>query len=157
MSERVGVFIDVDSAAATAEIAAIKAKTDEVVRQWKIDRTILIQQIREAFTLISQLMSSFRQAMSLFGQQIDPFFSALIGMVFALTSMLISSAAVLKATILGAPVGAIIFGLAVAFNILTIGKLLADKEASDGIISNMIQTLAEGYERQKGTIGGFSI
>ena len=142
MSERVSVDVVVDTTQATASIQETKAGADAVVRQWKIDRAIIIQQVREGLTLISQLWSSFRQAMTLFGRQIDPFFGALIGMVLATTSMLISAAATLSATILGAPVGAVIFGLAVSFNILSIGKLIADKEKTDAILTNMAQAIA---------------
>ena len=88
----------------------------------------------------------------------DPFFSALIGMVLSTTSMLISSATVLTATVLGAPVGAIIFGLAISFNILTLGKLIADKEATDGIITSMMQAIASGTKSARpapGGLGGF--
>ena len=136
----------------------MRAALDKLTTEAKIARALVIQTVREGFFLLSSLMSSFRQAMSLFGQQMDPFFSALIGMVLSTTSMLISSATVLTATVLGAPVGAIIFGLAISFNILTLGKLIADKEATDGIITSMMQAIASGTKSARpapGGLGGF--
>jgi len=157
VSDRVTIYIGADTTEAEADIEAVKAKADAVTKQWKIDRAVLVQQVREGFTLISQMWGTFRQAMSLFGQQIDPFYSALVGMVMSTTSMLISSATTLSATILGAPVGAILFGLAVSFNILTLAKLVADKQATDGILDSLSQALSNktsGLQNQSG-LGGF--
>lgn len=157
VSDRITIYLGVDTTEAESSIDAVKAKADEVTRQWKIDRALLIQQVREGFMLISQMWSSFRQGMSLFGQQIDPFFGALIGMVLSTTSMLISSATAISATVLGAPVGAILFGVAVSFNIISIAKLIADKQASDGILTNISQALSNitsGRPNQSG-MGGF--
>ena len=155
MSNRVDVTVAVSTVQAQLDINTVKAQADEVVRQWKIDRAIMIQQIREGLTLISQLWSTFRQAMSLFGQQIDPFFGALVGMVLATTSMLISASATLSATVLGIPLGAVIFGLAMSFNILTIAKLVADKEKTDGMMTSMIQAISRGAQGGgvPGTVG----
>ena len=157
MSDKVTIIVGVDTTQAEAGIDAVKARADAIVKQWKIDRAILVQQIREGFTLISQLWSTFRQAMSLFGQQIDPFYSALVGMVLSTTSMLISSATAISATILGAPVGAILFGVAISFNILTLAKLIADKQATDGILTSVSQSLSNitsGRPNMSG-LGGF--
>ena len=157
MSDRVTIHIDVDTTQAETSIDAVKAKADEVTRQWKIDRALLIQQVREGFMLISQIWSSFRQGMALFGQQIDPFFSALIGMVLSTTSMLISAATVLTGTGVGAAMGAVLFGVAVGFNIVSIAKLIADKQATDGILDSISQGLSNitsGRQNQSG-LGGF--
>ena len=154
MSDRVTIHIDVDATQAEAEIDAVKAQADAVTKQWKIDRAILIQQVREGFTLISQMWSTFRQGMALFGQQIDPFFGALVGMVLSTTSMLISSATAISATVLGAPVGAILFGVAIGFNILSLGKLVADKAATMGMFDNINQEISRMTSIGRGVTGG---
>ena len=127
MSERMTIGVDVDTSAAHTNLAELQTAIDQQARDMRIHRNTLIRQIREGFTLISSLMSSFRQAMSLMGAQIDPFFSALIGMVLSTTSMLISAGTTLAATGIGGVAGAIILGLAISFNILTLGKLIDDK------------------------------
>ncbi len=152
------IFLGMNADAAFRTVAEVKAKIDEMTEKAKIARALVIQQIREGFFLISTLMSSMRQAMTLFGQQIDPFFSALVGMVLSTTSMLISSATALSATVIGIPVGAILFGVAISFNILTIGKLIADKEKTDGILTSLSQAIASGAgatRQAPGGLGGF--
>jgi hypothetical protein len=157
MVSDVVIGISGDASQYNAELEAAKAKKDALVREWKIDRNTLLRQVREGFTMISSLMSSFRQAMSIFGQQIDPFFSALIGMVLATASMLISAATVLAMTGIGGVAAALIFGLAVGFQILTIEKLLVDKAATDdwmGQIQRELRRLQENRGPQRTPIGG---
>lgn len=127
---------------AFAEIKAVRDAADQQVRDWKIQRNTILRQIREGFTLISSLMSSARQAFSVFGGTIDPFFSALIGMVLSTASMLISAATVLVGTGVGAAAGAVIFGLAVGFNILTTIKLIKDKAEINSALFDMQQIIA---------------
>ena len=127
MSERVEIGITIDTSEAQMSIEEVQARADEVTKEWRINRNTILRQVREGFTMISSLMSSFRQAMSLMGQQIDPFFSALIGMVLSTASMLISSATTLAMTGIGGAAAAVILGIAISFQILTLGKLLADK------------------------------
>lgn len=156
VSDNVRITLDVDATAALASIDAVKAQADEQARQWATQRNTMLRQIREGFTLISQLMSTVRQAFSIFGQQIDPFYSALIGMVLATASMLLSAASVLSATVLGAPVGAVLFGLAIGFQILTLGKLVADKVHSEGVMEQMQSNLADlGSIVSRQGLGGF--
>ena len=78
-----------DTSDVLAKVTLVNAAVDEMTRKAKIARALVVQQVREGLTLISSMMSSFRMAMSLFGQTIDPFFSALVGMVLSTTSMLI--------------------------------------------------------------------
>ena len=131
-----------DTSGAHASMTELQAAIDQQAREWQIQRNTMLRQIREGFTLISQMMSTFSQAMSLIGAQVDPFFSAMIGMVLSTTSMLISSASVLSATVLGAPVGAILLGLAIAFNILTMAKLVDDKFNITESFKKMTQELS---------------
>ncbi|MHA2067917.1 MAG: hypothetical protein ACXABY_26445, partial [Candidatus Thorarchaeota archaeon] len=86
-------------------------------------------------------MSSFRQAMSLFGQQIDPFFSALISMVIATASMLISASTVLAMTGIGGAAALVVFSLAISFQVLTLGKLIADKAETDGLLDKIMSAM----------------
>ena len=154
------IGISADATEAFQEIQAVKAAMDEQTRDWKIQRNTILRQIREGFTLISQLMSAMGQAFTLFSQQIDPFFSALIGMVLSTASMLISSATTLALTGIGGVAAAIILGIAVSFQILTLGKLVADKEKTDGIISSLLEGIASGStggatQQPRGGLGGF--
>lgn len=154
MSEEVRVNLTVDSTEAKLSIDEIKAKADEVTREWKINRNTILRQVRETFTLISSLFSSFRQAMSLFGQQIDPFFSALVSMVLATASMLISAATTLAATGIGGAAAAVVFGIAMAFQILTLTKLTADKAETMGLFRDIQQQIKISKILKQG--GGFS-
>ena len=141
MSERMTIGVDVDTSAAHTNLAELQTAIDQQARDMRIHRNTLIRQIREGFTLISSLMSSFRQAMSFMGAQIDPFFSALIGLVLSTTSMLISAGTTLTGTGIGAVAGAIILGLAISFNILTLGQLLNDKFDIKQTIDEMRQEM----------------
>ena len=152
MSEGSVTFaITADSTAAFASIAVLQEAIDQQARDWKIQRNTLMRQIREGFTLISSLMSSFRQAMSLIGAQVDPFFSALIGLVLSTTSMLISSATVLAATGVGGVAAAILFGVAISFNILSLAKLADDKFKISEMFSEIRQELHAHPITDRGT------
>jgi hypothetical protein len=157
MSKDVTITINADLKRFNISADEAKAKADAIVKEWKIQRALIIQQVREAFHLIGSLISTIRQAMSLFGQQIDPFFSSLVSMVMALTSMLLSSATVLTATGIFAPVGAVLFGLAVSFNILTMAKLVSDKIHTEGVLDQIMSNLSDmGRGKLFGTgMGGF--
>ena len=148
MVSDITIALMTDATQSFAEIKAVKDAHDEMVREHKIARNTMLRQIREGFTLISQLMSAMGQAFTLFSQQIDPFFSALIGMVLSTASMLISSATTLALTGIGGVAAAIILGIAVSFQILTLGKLVADKEKTDGIISSMMQSISAAAEKR---------
>ena len=160
VSDRVTIFLGLDADETFREIRDVKDAADQAVRDWKIQRNTMLRQIREGFTLVSQLMGAVRQAFAIFGAQIDPFFSALIGMVLSTASMLISSATTLALTGIGGAAAAVVFGLAISFQILTLGKLVADKEKTDGIITSLSQAVASassgGAARQaRGGLGGF--
>ena len=160
VSDRVTIFLGIDADEAFQEIAAVKGAADEQARLWKIQRNTILRQIREGFTLISSLMSSARMAFSLIGAQIDPFFSALIGMVLSTASMLISAASTLALTGVGGVAAAVLFGLAIGFQVVTIAKLIADKERTDGILTSLSQAIASGSiggaaRQAPGGLGGF--
>ena len=144
MSEGSVTFaITADTTEAFASITELQAAIDQQARDMRIHRNTLIRQLREGFTLISSLMSSFRQAMSLIGAQMDPFFSALVGLVLSTTSMLLSASTTLAMTGIGGVAAAIILGLAISFNILTLAQLADDKfEISRAFTSMRQQMLA---------------
>jgi len=127
VSKDVTVGIVVDSVQAQLAIKDIMEQAAAATKEWKTRRAEIISGIRQTMTMISSLMSSFRQAMSLIGEQIDPFFSALIGMVLSTVSMLLSVATGLAATgPIGSAAAAVVLGIAISLNILTTGKLIAD-------------------------------
>ena len=150
MSEGTVTFaITADTTSAFASIAELQEAIDQQARDAKIHRNTLMRNIREGYTLISQMMSAFRQAMSLIGAQIDPFFSALIGLVLSTTSMLISAGTTLAATGIGGVAGAIILGLAVSFNIITLAKLIDDKIDIKESFRVMVQEIQAAPIRQQ--------
>ena len=121
------VGLIVDTVQAQLAIQDIVAQGEAATQDWARKRQMIISGIRQTMSMISSLMSSFRQAMSLIGQQIDPFFSALIGMVISTVSMLLSVGAGMVGTGIGSAAGAVVIGIAVALNILTTAKLVADQ------------------------------
>jgi hypothetical protein len=155
VSDRVEIVIDVDDTEAQMTLDEIQARADEVTKEWKINRNTILRQVREGFTMISSLMSSFRQAMSLFGAQIDPFFSALISMVLSTASMLISAGTTLAMTGVGGIAGAVILGLAIGFQILTLAQLAADKVQLMGGIEGIMDAIKRSaYATARGQGGG---
>ena len=121
------VGLIVDTVQAQLAIQDIVAQGEAATQDWARKRQMIISGIRQTMSMISSLMSSFRQGMSLIGQQIDPFFSALIGMVISTVSMLLSVGVGLVGTGIGSAAGAVVIGIAVALNILTTAKLVADQ------------------------------
>ncbi len=140
-----------ETSAAHASLTELQEAIDQQARDWKIQRNTLMRQIREGFTLISSLMISFRQVMSILGAQIDPFFSALSGMVLSTTSMLISSATALAGTGVGAVAAAIMLGIAISFNIITTAQLVSDKFNIAEAFSAMKQELYARPRTARGT------
>lgn len=59
--------------------------------------------------------------------EIDPFFDALLSIVSATVSLMLSVAAGLAATGIGGPAAAVVAGIAIGLNILTTAKLIASK------------------------------
>ena len=137
----VTIPITADTTGAFASITELQAAIDQQARDWKIQRNTLMRQLREGFALISSLMSSFRQAMSLIGAQIDPFYSALIGMVLSTASMLISAATTLALTGIGGVAAAVILAIAISFQILTTAQLVSDQFEIGEAFSAMKQEL----------------
>ena len=90
--------------------------------------------------------------MSLLGQQIDPFFSSLVSMVIATTSMILSAATVISGTGIGATIGAYMFAVAMTFNLITLGKLVADKAHTMGLFDNIDRQISMAGQRTP--IGG---
>lgn len=140
MDERVTIGLEVDSSQASAELSAIQQRADKVTREWAVNRNTILRQIRESYTMISSLVGSFRQAMSLFNAQIDPFYDALLNVVMSTVSMLISAASTLASTGIGGAAAAVVMAIAISFNILTTAKLIEDRF---GVSQSLKQITAE--------------
>ncbi len=134
-----------DSSDGFAKVKSLQDAINQQARDWQIQRNKLMREIREGFMLVSSLMMSFRQVMGIIGAQIDPFFSALVGLVLSTTSMLISSATVLAATGIGGVAAAIMFGIAISFNILSLAKLADDQFK----ISEQMRTIKLAVQAQR--------
>ena len=156
MSDRVDITVAVHTEEADASIEATKAKADATVEQWRLDRMEIIQGVRESITLISTMMSSYRQFMSIIGAQVDPFYSALIGMTLSTISMLLSLSAVLALTVVWAPVAVVIASIGIGLQIATLVKLIKDKADTSGTFNNLNNRIAGNIARiGKGMLGGF--
>jgi len=139
VSNDVTIGVEVDTLAAEQSLDEVQKRADEITKNWAVQRNTILRQVREGFTMISSLMSSARQAFALFGAQIDPFFSALVSTVLATASMLISAATTLALTGIGGVAAAVVFAIAISFQILTLGKLIDDKTQ---ILSGFAKMLA---------------
>lgn len=150
VSNRVDFTVDVSTAAAEANIERMKAQADAAVQKWRLQRVEIIQGIRETMTLLSSMMTSASQVMTLIGQQIDPFFSALIGMTLSTISMMLSMSAALSATVIGVPAALLIGSIAIGLNLVLLMKLLKDKAETMTFFTDMRQSMAG----QRTAIGG---
>jgi len=137
-SDNVTLGIDIDTSAADASIDNLMTRCDEVTRKAIDAHKTVMQKVRQGMTMISSMMSSFHQAMSLFGLQVDSFYGALIGMTLSTISMILSIAAGLAVTGVGIPASVALMAVAVGLNILTIGKLISDKMHTEGIWNDII-------------------
>ena len=153
-SPPVTVGIVVDSIQAQLAIKDVMDQADAATRDWQSRRAEILSGIRQATTLIASLMSSFRQAISLIGAQIDPFFSALIGMVLSTVSMLVSIGVGLIGSGIGGAAGAVVLGIAIGMQVLTIAKLTADQTGISEEFHKMKVNLA--IERQGQTEPSFN-
>ena len=149
----INVSLIMDTVQAQLAIQDIVAQGEAATKDWARKRQMIISGIRQTMTMVSSLMSSFRMAMSLIGQQIDPFFSTLIGMVISTVSMLLSVGAGLVGTGIGAAAGAVVIGIAVGINILTTAKLIADQLEIKADFTAMREAIAESI--QQTARGGF--
>ena len=152
MSDDVIIRVRVDSNEVDASIEATKAKADEVVREWKANRQEIIRGVREAMGYVNSLISNYREAMSIMGQQIDPFFDALLGMVSATVSLLLSIATVFIATGVGSTFGAVIGALAVGLSVLSYAKLMTSKAEIMAGLADLTAKISMGGQRTP--IGG---
>ena len=155
MSSNVTVGIVVDSVQAQLAIQDVMRMSKAATEDWKSRRQEIMSGIRTTMTHISSLMSSFRMAMSLIGQTIDPFFSTLIGMVISTVSMLLSVGAGLTGSGIGIAAGAVVIGIAVALNILTTAKLVADQLEIKTNFTALRESLAGAITAGEQTPQGF--
>ena len=125
--DRVMIFLGINTDEVDASIEATQAKADATVAFWRRSRQEILSGIRNTMTMLSTMMSSFRVAMSIIGAQIDPFFSALIGMTLSTVSMMLSLSAALAVTGVGFSAAMLLASIAVGLNIALMGKLINDK------------------------------
>ena len=153
----IGISLIVNTVQAQLAIQDIQAQGEAATQEWARKRQQILSGIRQTMTMVSSLMSSFRMAMSLIGQQIDPFFSTLIGMVISTVSMLLSVGVGLVGTGIGAAAGAVVIGIAVGINILTTAKLIADQleiKADFSAVRAALINVSKNMQQNAG-LGGF--
>ena len=124
MSEGVTFSVNVDTSAAQLELTTLMTMTDKAVAEMVKARQKIIAGVRQGMYMVNSLISSYRQAMSLFGQTIDPVFDAMLTMLTATVSMMLAIAAAYTSTIALAPLGAVVAGIAIGLNILSYAKLV---------------------------------
>lgn len=148
----VTITVGVDATQAEAEMAAIQTQADAVVKDWAEKRRTILSQVREAFTAVQSLISSVRSAMSLFGEQLSPFYDALFGIVASTVSLLLSVAAAFYSSVVLSPYAVVISGIAIGLNILTTAKLVIDKITIMASITEIQTKLS--FAGQRTPIGG---
>jgi len=141
------IKVGVDTTEVDSSIEATAAKADEVVKTWATQRRTIMSQVREAMSNISSLISSFREAISLMGAQIDPFFDVILGMVSATISMLLAVAAAYSATIIGAPWAIVIAAIALGLSAFSFGQTMASKAILAASFADMNAKLSMAGQR----------
>ena len=155
MSDKiVSVSLQVETTQTEASITATKEKSDAAVKEWRLRRMEIVQGVREAMTLISTSYSTFTQFMQVIGAQIDPFYSALIGLALSTVSMMLSMSAALAATGVGIPAAVIIGGIAITLNAMLIAKLLYEKAVSIEAFNLEKWSIGASQQSGMGTHGG---
>lgn len=116
-----------NTAAAQLELTTLMTMTDEAVKKMVIARQKIIRGVREGMYMVTSLISSYRQAVSLIGGTIDPLFDAMLTMLSATISLMMAIASAYTSTIAMAPLGAVVAGIAIGLNILTYANLMASQ------------------------------
>ena len=116
-----------DTTQAESMIGRLMGMLDAVAKRAHTVRQETIRGVREGFRMINSLMSSYREVMSIMGQNIDPFFDALLSVVAATVSLLLSVATGLLATGVGGAAAAVVAGIAIGLNIITTANLIRSK------------------------------
>ena len=127
MSDRVTFSVDVDTSAAQLELTTLMTMTDDAVKKMVQARQEIIRGVREGLFMVGSLLSSYRQAISLIGGTIDPFFDAMLTMLSATVSMMMAIGAAYTSTIAMAPLGAVVLGIALGLSISSYGLLMASQ------------------------------
>ncbi len=137
MSEGVTFSVNVDTAAAQMELTTLMTMTDEAVRKMVVARQKIIRGVREGLYMVSSLIGSYRQAISLIGGTIDPIFDAMLTMLSATVSMMLAIAAAYTSTIAMAPLGAVVAGIAIGLSILSYANLIASQAQIIATLANL--------------------
>ena len=152
MSDDVTIYIRTDTTDIDASIEETAAKADEVVREWATQRRTILSQVREAFSMINSLISTFRGYMSIIGAQIDPFFDVILGMISSTISMLVAVATAYYATVILAPWAVVVSAAAAGLAVVTFAKSMSDKAEMLAKFANVKQQLSMAAQRSP--IGG---
>jgi hypothetical protein len=154
MSEDVTFYIRTDISDANASMDTVAAKGDKVVKDWVEKRRIILSQIREGMSMVTSLISSFREAMSIIGAQISPFFDAVLGMISATISMLLSVAAAYTASVVGAPYAVVISTVAVGLGVVSWAQAMASKAQIIATSEEIQSALKAAGVLGQGMLGG---
>lgn len=127
MSDRLTGYIILDASESFSEIDKLMNMLDAAAKRAHTVRQEVIRGVREGFRMVNSLLSSYREAMSIMGQTIDPFFDALLSIVAATVSLLLSVATGLLATGVGGAAAAVVAGIAIGLNIITTANLIRSK------------------------------
>lgn len=153
MSSGFSMDFTVNTKDANMSIDEVMRRGKQAMTEWERTRKQIMMGIRITMNTISMMMSSYREAMSLIGMNMDPFFSALIGMVVSTVSMLLAVSTALAATGIGAAAAAVTLSIAIGLSVVTVGKLVADKAITMGIMDRL-ETRMRHFESQRTPIGG---
>lgn len=124
MSEGLTFGVYADTTPFFNGIAEAQAARDKLVKEWGETRREIIHGVREGFMMVNSLISSYRQVISLMGTTIDPVFDAMVAMLSATVSMMLSIATAYKATLVLSPLGAVVTAVAIGLSILSYSNLM---------------------------------
>ena len=147
MSEGVTFSVNVDTAAAQMELTTLMTMTDKAVAEMVKARQKIIRGVREGLYMVTSLISSYRQAISLIGGTIDPLFDAMLTMLSATVSMMLAIAAAYTSTIAMAPLGAVVAGIAIGLSILSWAKMMQSQ-------AEIVASLAKLDQQMPRPVGG---
>jgi len=127
----VTLTLNLNSSLVKADIENLRKQAEAVTKEWAQERRAIIMSVQQTISYINRAVSMYRQVLQLMDANIDPFFSALLGMVTSTVSMMLSVATALTSSIVGAPLGAYVGAIAIGLNIATTAKLMRDKMESE--------------------------
>jgi len=139
LSEEVLINIAIDSTEAEMDMSILQGKIDQQVREWRMQRQVIVSQLHDLSRGIGLLIRGIRLVAEATGQTLDPMQNALLGLVSSTTSLIISTAIALTVGSLGLLTGvalamsAFAYGMEIAHTIKLLADFAALRATIDGV------------------------